>query len=944
MSRSIASASILALTLVSASLAAEGVPSTAGWSEQVTRALEHGDTRLARLVLQDHLQQFPDDAEARRGLARLLLDLGQGAAALRELQHLAGVRGGLERSPDLQSEIGRALLMSGQFQRVIASLDPGAAGEDSALAAELRAQLGEAHLGLGEHAAARSHLHGALERDGGNTRALLGLALLASTEGDLEAARQRIRQALDADPGSALAWELEAELAQRQGDLPAAEAAYARAIALSPSPWLTRFKRATLRLTAGDLTAARDELDAIAAQHPDFPGLTLGAGWIALVEGRPAAALESLAAYRRQVPGDVQGAYLASLALLRLGRPLESGRELAHFRAARPWDSAGIVLHGEILLALGRAGDALLRVRPLLGPGATPQVLDLVWRAQVVAGDAPAARATLRRLYAAQPGHLRYGLALAESEHRAGSPGRARSLLIELIAAHPEAREPAMALVRLDLERGETQPARARALALGAAFPDQPAVWYLLHQAHAAAGDGPGARSALHKTLDLDPRHVPAALALSRLEQAAGNHGAAQDALRRSLAADGENAEVLLGLAALDLQGGMEPETVVARLNGILSERPNDLHLRLGMARFLAGPASDPTAALGLLREVSGPQGHDPRLLRARGALALSLGQSADARADFEALAERLPGSGEARWLVALATTRASPGDLSRMVEALKSALELDAAHPLARAAIASSFAAQATTEAQTLLAVRLASVAPEQPELAFELGRLAVARKDWSGALGHLTRATDQAPDEPRYLRALMVALQGSGDAAAAAERARAWMARYPQDVDTGYAMARALMTADRIPEAREALRANLTTDPNHAHSLNDLALSLVDADPRQALALARRAHAALPERPEVADTLAAALLANADPRAALEVLQSTPDATPSPTRLYRRAAALAATGSAAAALELLDSIPGADFPEHEAARALRARLEGDSAARGDHRAAAAP
>lgn len=127
--------------------------------------------------------------------------------------------------------------------------------------------------------------------------------------------------------------------------------------------------------------------------------------------------------------------------------------------------------------------------------------------------------------------------------------------------------------------------------------------------------------------------------------------------------------------------------------------------------------------------------------------------------------------------------------------------------------------------------------------------------------------------------------------------------------------------------------------TDPSHAPSLNDLALSLVDSDPREALVLARRAHAALPARPEVADTLAAALLANDDPRAALKALQAAADTAPSPTRLYRRAAALAASGSGEAALAVLGSIPGTDFPEREAARALRARLEGDAAALTGHR-----
>ncbi len=76
-----------------------------------------------------------------------------------------------------------------------------------------------------------------------------------------------------------------------------------------------------------------------------------------------------------------------------------------------------------------------------------------------------------------------------------------------------------------------------------------------------------------------------------------------------------------------------------------------------------------------------------------------------------------------------------------------------------------------------------------------------------------------------------------------------------------------------------------------------------LLETDLKAALALAEQAQATLPEPPEIADTLEAALLALHEPARTLPVLERAAAVdSANPSLAYHLAAALAATGRASA------------------------------------------
>ncbi|NBC13691.1 MAG: tetratricopeptide repeat protein, partial [Gammaproteobacteria bacterium] len=126
----------------------------------------------------------------------------------------------------------------------------------------------------------------------------------------------------------------------------------------------------------------------------------------------------------------------------------------------------------------------------------------------------------------------------------------------------------------------------------------------------------------------------------------------------------------------------------------------------------------------------------------------------------------------------------------------------------------------------------------------------------------------------------------------------------------------------------AMAAYREALARTPGQPLAANNLAVLLVEDDPREALRLAKLAERASPHDPEIQDTLGVALLAVGEAKAARRVLARAAQASPNPTIAYHYARALVAVAEPAAAARRLLPLLGQDFPEAAQARRLHAKL----------------
>ena len=934
--RAVYAAFVLALNLLTPAGAADPPPPEEAPAVTAARAaLERREHPRALDLLQERLRQEPGDQGARRLLVRTYLDLGQGPAAEQALEPLRGPGAAAGGAPVLApadlAALGQALLLQGQFLRLIGSIDPGAAkGKDPRPRAELSALVGEAHLNLGEFKAARVRLAEARTLDPANTRALYGLARLALADKDQAGAAALVEQALALTPADPKGLELKGDLAYLAGERETAEEAFGQAITHSPSPGATLYyKRATVRIELNALPGAAADLAAARAQAPDLHWLDLAEGTLALRRDDPQAAVPYLESFLKSAPSNPQGIYLASLALAHTGRHAEALRRLQPLLEDKEKTAAVAMLQADILLAQGQAREAEEALLPFTATAHPPEMDQLIYRALAAQGRQAEAREVLGELAQQTPEQPAAVLTLARDLAGGGDRAGARAQLERLLAAAPGNLEAGLTLAQLELLEGAGAAALSRAQALAQAQPRDARVQTVLANALAVTGDLSGARAAAERALALAPRAAGAALTLARLALQAGDLKAARAPLEALLRANAKDSSALILLAALDAQDG-KPEAATARLRQGLAAAPQDLQVRLALTRLLV-ERRDPAAALAVLAAAPEEQLAGAPLLRARGLVELAAQRPAAAQETFARLTTLLPKSADPLYLTVLARgARGGPGAPDAMAEALAQALSLDPALPLTAAAIRVAFAAQPNDAARTLLASRLTKVAPQVPALALEQARLASARGDGQAVLEFSRAAAAQAPADPAYRRTLIQALVGAGEAGPARASADEWLAAHPHDLETRALLAQIALGQGDTAAAAEHYRVILQDQPSNLLAQNNLAMLLLPTDPKAALPLAEAAHAARPDQADFADTLGAVLLALNEPGRALPVLEKAARGDQvNPSLSYHLAAALAATGARERARDLLKDLAGRDFPERDAAAALLMRLQ---------------
>lgn len=891
-------------------------------------AMEQGQLREAMVLLEDRLHRSPDDTAARRLLIRLYLDLGQGAGAEREIGRVRAANppelSAAERA-DLRVQLGAAWLLQRAFARVLTDV-VSEETDAAALKAELTAQRGEARLGLGSLDAAEPLLREAQGLDPGNARAMFGLARLAYAKGDAEAALAQLQQVLDADPGSYQGWELMGELRYLQGDLDGAERAFTFAVSRSPAPWVLHFKRAMVRIDRNDLDGAAEDIEAAGEAGGKFPGLDLAGGALALRQGDADGAATQLARYLQAVPGDRQGIFLASLVAARQGHYAQAEDLLKQFRSLSPADPAGVELQAGILLARGQAAEAERVIRPVSGHDGTARAAELLFDALLAQGRRGEALVVVEGLSRRFPREPRFALALVDGQFAVGNTLTARAEIARLLKEIPDSPQVHQAVARIQLRRGDSVAGLAQARALIANHAEVPAVQQLLGDALVATGDAAGARAAYARALELRPGFKPAVAALAKLQSQGSGSNAPGVALASPLPEDRGETVPAVPFDPADAEGDFAKLSVES-LGQRLAADPKDVRTRVALARRLVKDKDRP-AALAVL--MAAPEGQIPRpaLLRLRGELQLATGSPDQAVLSFEQLFAAYPNNPAPSYLLAIA--RAAQGDRRRMVADLERALQMAPGHPLTGGAVDAVFSAEPDDQARTELAARLASLAPGQPQLAFQQGRLALRRDDVGAAVGYFRTARQALPQDARYRRAFWGTLLADGRTEDAIADARAWLSGHPADLKTRTELAEVLVRQGRATEAVGEFRAIVEQRPDDPTARNNLAMVLLQTDPKAALGEAELAYAALPGRAEIADTLGAALLANGDPARALEVLAKVQDADESnPSVGYRYAQAKAATGDIEGAKRLLLALMQRGFPEQDEARALLARLQ---------------
>jgi putative PEP-CTERM system TPR-repeat lipoprotein len=842
-----------------------------------------GDHRAAMIDLKNLLQQDAQNPRGRLMLGRVLLELGDIPAAVKELETAAslGVTAAEVRVP-----LARTSLALRQYQKVLDTVDP-EQGASPTEKATLWRLVGEAQLALGNPAAAVSAFESALALRPDDLQLQLGRAAAVGALQGVDAGRAEVALILKAHPKHAPAWNLLGTMESRGSNLPAAveafgkaaeiaaanddsktqvaalagladaqiglmqlapaEASIGRLVTLQPHSALVPYLQARLEFLKGDYEKAQMLLLQILSADPENLQARLMLGAVHYAAGDLGQAAMYLSTVVTESPENQFARQLLTLTRLKEGKSEEAVEAL--------------------LPALERSTDL-------------PRVLRLAAQAQRSLVEFPDAIEHLERSTRASPENRQRHLALAAAYVAAGRNREARTVLerVSRNRAGPDARE--YLLIVNELGAGNRAAAGQLADELEASKVREPALLLLAAQVAVETGDLQAAQRRYDSVLELDARHVGALVGTGQIALRSGNPDAAEKSLKRALEITPHAIAPKIVMASVALARD-DPEGARGWLESAIADDPRAVEPRLLLARHHMA-LGDLAKSRAIVEEALQVIPDDPRALNLLGIVLGAAGEQETSRQALEKAVAQAPDT--IGYRLSLARSYQLAGQPDKALAEAKAAVEQDR-ESIAALTFTGMLALQ---QRQLELAAQMAGRLRRLPsgEVPADLidAEVAMAEKRYLAAIGSLERALRARPSTDVVLR-LFAARQLAG-----APRAHGvlenWLITHPEDQRVRLALAQTQQGEGREQEAIQNYELLLRADAQNAVALNNLAwLYHEQGDNDRAFGLAEKAVALRPRSAAILDTYGWLLVQRGDLDQGLNVLRRaaySPDAQP--------------------------------------------------------------
>jgi Tfp pilus assembly protein PilF len=451
-------------------------------------------------------------------------------------------------------------------------------------------------------AAAMSFAQGTAQRpvqaQPGGTRveALLAEGAAALERGDEAAARASFERVLTADPENVSAHTYLGILCDRAGDLKAAERHFAAAAMAAPFLASARNNYGAILLRNGRTELAAAQFEASLKLERNQPSALVNLAQIRFNSGRPEdlRAAHDLFARALLVAPDAEIARALVVVALRLG---EREAAAAAYRdyAARVSDGStrGVAAasRAELGAALAEAGlveeaVAELNAAVSLDPSNETAVVALS-RAQLKRKDIPAAGRALEAAVARGLDTAPIYAALADVYEAGGYVENAIPAMRLAIARDPRNE---LYHLRYGMLLNDTKAPAAAIIRLGEAvreFPESPRLWLALGIAQLSGGKNEDAQKSFERSLELEPRSVPALAYLGSTYGERGLYAQAISFYERAIAADARQATPFyLAADALLRQPDVDVPRVEKYLGRAIELDPDFVAARMALAKL----------------------------------------------------------------------------------------------------------------------------------------------------------------------------------------------------------------------------------------------------------------------------------------------------------------------------------------------------------------------
>jgi tetratricopeptide (TPR) repeat protein len=658
------------------------------------------------------------------------------------------------------------------------------------------------------------------------------------------------------------------------------------------------YQRAVAYLAAGDADRAAIEFRNVFRLNPDHAEARLA--YAALLGER----------------GDTREALAQYLRLVELQPTLAAGhRDLAAL-AVEIGDFDTAALHA------GRAFE--------LDP-ADPQIRALKATVDFRRGaDRPAAVALAASVLAEAPANVLAHLVLVADRLAARDLPGALARVEAGLAAAPGDQSLHLARLALLEERGDTAAVGAELAEMNRLFPDDEAMRAALVRWHLGNQQPDAAEAVLRAAADATAGAPGPALTLAQflLEVRGAEAARAELAARAAAAADPR--PFARALAGLDFREG-RTEAAIAALRGLLADAsPSDetRALEVGLAEMLDA-TGDAAGSAALVDAVLAEDGTHLAALKLRARAAIAADRPDTAVAAMRTALTAAPRDPEVMTIMALAHERA--GDRALMGERLALAVEVSNRAPAESLRYASFLMQENRPGPAEGVVVDALRRAPEDRELLATLGRIHLARRDWTRA-GQVAAILRAAGDPVATAMAAALdaeRLAGEGRPQAAVPLLET-LAAGGGDAGAMAELVRAQVAAGDLAAARAYLDGVLAEDPASLPGRFLLGgLMIVDGKPAEAEALYRAVIADDPASPGPHQALFALLAGQGKVAEAAAALDAGIAATPDNDRLlFTRAGLREAEGDLAGALADYETLYARDSGEPVIANNLASLL----------------
>jgi putative PEP-CTERM system TPR-repeat lipoprotein len=883
---------------------------------------DNGNLRGSIVELKNAIQKNPDSPQARLLLGQVYLKVGMGAEAEKELGKAENL--GVKRE-SIQAQLGEALLLMGEYQRVLDEIQPGDQTSKTHLARiyQLRA---DALFRLGKPAEACALFQKSLDADASNPPTYWGLSQCAIAGRDMAKAREWLETALKLKDRHASTWVLIGDWEQLNKNQPGALAAYTTALKSEPYNLEALQNRAVLSIAMDQLDVASKDIAHIRKLAPRSILVNFLQALYSFQQKKFPEARDALQAVFKITTDHMPSVLLAGTTAYALGTYQQAETHLHRYLTRYPGHAFARRMMAATQIKLNKADRALETLDPLLALDATDtQALVLASDAYRSKNEHAKAAALLEKAALIDPRNASIQTQLGVAHLTTGNTLLAIAKLRNAAAMNEGLYKADSLLAQTYLNRKEYDKALAAIDAMEKKLPGSAVTHTMRGSAYLGKRDLDRARASFEQALKVDPVYFPAAASLAQLDLRDQKPDAARKRFERILQKQQNDLQAMMALAGLAASQNQEKD-YVEWLEKAAKAHPQAVPPQAALVRFHL-TRKDAKTALVVANQTINANPDNPAALTLLGNTQLAVGDRASAIATFNRLVQKTDQSPDA--LLQLAQAQIADKQLANARTTLQKALKFQADHlpsqeTLIRLEVTDNKPDAALKIARTMQA--------QQPTLALGYDRegdLHLAQNQIPPAIKSYQQALEKGAGSAGLIKLFRAQLLDN--AAAAEQRLHDWIRQNPDDnVVRAYA-AEYYMRNGRNKEAIAQYQEVDRRAPNTVLLLNNLANLYQREKDSRALATAERALKLAPDNPVVQDTLGWILVEQGQAPRGLEWLKKAAAGAPDNAAIrYHHAVALAQSGNKTQARKELEKLLAdtPKFSDADAARALLKRL----------------